>query len=140
MTDKSWHSMNFIRGEFACKCHCGKNTVDYGLVCLLDDIHGALREKLERKIRITVTSGNRCESHHRAIYRDLGMKPNMGSFHLDGKAADIKAEIKLEEGGWIAVDPEIVQEVAESFNPGGLGRYSTFTHVDVRDGKARWNG
>lgn len=118
----------------ACKCRCGFNSADYGLICTLDDIHVRLSENLERRIRITITSGARCESHNRVV----GGKS--GSLHLLGKAADIQAEMQLEHGQWIDVDPVIVQDVAEQFSPGGLGRYKTFTHVDVREGSARWDG
>lgn len=127
----SWHSKHFIRGEFSCKCRCGFNTIDYGLVCTLDDIHDELHRILERKIRITVTSGCRCESHNRVVG-----KPS--SFHLSGMAADIKAEKQMENGEWIEVPPVLVQDIADQFNPGGLGRYKTFTHIDTREGRSRW--
>ena len=52
---------------------------------------------------------------------------------LYGKAADIKVS---------GVAASVVADFAETLMPstGGIGRYSTFTHVDVRKVKSRWNG
>ena len=40
------------------------------------------------------------------------------------------------------VAPKKVAEYAETLlkNKGGIGIYSTFTHIDVRETKSRWNG
>ena len=53
------------------------------------------------------------------------------SQHLYGTAADIKIT---------GVKPADVAAYAETLlpNTGGIGIYSTFTHVDVRADKARW--
>ena len=42
----------------------------------------------------------------------------------------------------VGVAPSKVAEYVETLMPntGGIGRYSTFTHVDVRATKSRWNG
>jgi zinc D-Ala-D-Ala carboxypeptidase len=75
---------------------------------------------------VRVTSGFRCTAHNRAV----GGKP--GSIHLLGKAADVVA---------LKVKPSTVAFAAESiraFANGGLGRYDTFTHVDVRGYRSRW--
>jgi len=38
------------------------------------------------------------------------------------------------------VDPEKVADYAEELlgNTGGVGRYDSFTHIDVREKKSRW--
>ena len=68
----------FFEGEFACKCHCGKNNIDMDLVKNLNKI----RKRLGKPI--VITSGVRCEQHN----RDVGGVE--GSLHLYGRAVDIK--------------------------------------------------
>lgn len=55
------------------------------------------------------------------------------SQHCYGTAADIRIT---------GVTPKKVAEYVETLMPntGGIGIYSTFTHVDVREVKSRWNG
>ena len=108
----------FTRKEFACHCECGKDTVDYALAELVD----AIREHFG--VPITVTSGNRCPNYNAAV----GGRRN--SKHLVGKAADIQVK---------GVKPADVADFAETLlDEGGIGRYDTFTHVDVRNKRARW--
>ena len=55
------------------------------------------------------------------------------SQHCYGTAADITVK---------GVTPKEVAAYAEKLlpNSGGIGIYSTFTHIDVRETKSRWNG
>ena len=55
------------------------------------------------------------------------------SQHQYGTAADIVVK---------GVEPKDVAKYVETLIPdtGGIGIYSTFTHVDVREVKSRWNG
>ena len=116
---------HFSRDEFRCKCgkYCDGFPVepDEGLVKLLERI----REHFGKPV--TITSGIRCTSHNAAV--DGASR----SQHLYGTAADIKVK---------GVEPETVAAFAEGLLPGtgGIGRYSTFTHVDVRKSKSRWKG
>lgn len=110
-------SRHFKRSEFACKCGCGFDTVDFELMAMLDNI----REHFDRPV--VITSGCRCESHNRAV------KGSANSQHLHGRAADIQIR---------NVHPDLVYEMALQLNPGGLGSYKTFTHIDTRNGKSRW--
>ena len=113
-------SENFNRSEFACKCQCGKDTVDVDLLKLLEKIRG----HFDAPVRIN--SGNRCATHN-AFTGGLS-----NSQHLYSKAADIVVD---------NVHPHIVAELARQLDAGGVGDYNTFTHVDVRSGvKARWKG
>lgn len=114
-------SPNFNRSEFACGCCCGFDAVSPELVRLL--------EQLRRHFNapVAINSGCRCPAHNKAE----GGEPH--SQHLLGTAADIKVK---------GYTPALVADWLEYCYPDshGIGRYSTFTHIDVRTGKARWWG
>lgn len=110
----------FKSTEFDCKCKhptCRITYIDDELVEQLTE-H---RRTWNRTVKIT--SGFRCTRHNKAV----GGKP--GSLHLVGKAADIVVD---------GLAPAKVQAGCEDFD--GLGKYASFTHVDVRGYKARWRG
>jgi uncharacterized protein YcbK (DUF882 family) len=113
-----WDSQYFNREEFACKCGCGLDTVDYELLKVLEYIRENFGEP------ITINSGCRCPAYNDSL-------PNSGSMsqHLLGRAADIVVR---------GVDPQFVYELADQMEVGGLGEYSKFTHIDTRTGHARW--
>jgi uncharacterized protein YcbK (DUF882 family) len=123
--ESSWDDIKYFkRREFACKCgKCGGHPVEpsWDLIEVLEKI----REHFGAPV--TVNSGVRCATHNK----------NVGgatySQHLYGTAADIVVK---------GVSPAKVAEYAETLLPGtgGIGRYSTFTHIDVRKTKSRWNG
>ena len=113
---------HFSRHEFACKCGCGFDTVDLETLQLLENIRDHFQE------RIIVHSGCRCAAHN----AEVGGAQH--SQHLRARAADIVVA---------RVTPADVHSVASALlnGGGGLGSYSTFTHVDTRtNGPARWNG
>jgi uncharacterized protein YcbK (DUF882 family) len=112
-------SANFERSEFACRCGCGFATVDVELLRILERVRARFGP-------VEINSGCRCEAYNEEIG---GAK---GSKHKQGIAADIVVK---------DTHPEMVYNFLESImDGGGLGRYKTFTHVDVREGKARWQG
>ena len=105
-------SHNFNRSEFACKCGCGFDTVDTELLTLLINV----RAKFDQPV--TITSGCRCPAHNEAV----GGSRN--SQHKLGRAADIIVH---------NIEPDDVAEFLDGIMwHGGIGRYSTFTHVDTR--------
>jgi len=113
-------SKHFSKSEFECKCGCGEEfEVDKELLILLDNI----REMIGTPI--TVTSGYRCKKHNDSV------GSNERSQHRKGTAADLVVD---------EVPPTVIANIAEYLllESGGIGRYETFTHVDVRDGSARW--
>jgi len=112
-------SDHFSRSEFRCRCGCGKDTIDAGLIATLERV----RDHFD--VPIHVTSGNRCETYNTHV----GGAPN--SQHLVSRAADIQVS---------GVSPAAVYAYLAPFHEGGLGGYPTFTHVDSRDGVARWDG
>lgn len=111
---------NFSRAEFACKCGCMGDTVDFQLLQLLQQLRDDLR------VRVRIVSGYRCADHNRKVQGS----PN--SQHLRGKAADIQVD-GFNPG---QIFDYICAHVPE--NKFGVGLYSTFVHVDVRDRRARW--
>jgi len=116
-------SKYFKPEEFECHCGCGEKDVNPKLVELLNRI----RESFGKPIKIV--SGHRCEKHN----KECGGREH--SQHLLGNAADIQVE------GITAV--EVQEYLMKHYDSDcrGLGRYKSFTHIDVRDGKiARWNG
>ena len=77
---------------------------------------------------VTVTSGYRTVSYNATVENS-----SKTSQHCNGLAADIKVA---------GVSPDRVADYAEQLlgSHGGVGRYGTFTHIDVRADKSRWRG
>ncbi len=115
-------SRNFSKWEFRCPCGCGQVRVDSRLIEALQ----ILRDRIG--LPIEISSGYRCRKHN----ADVGGVPD--SQHLLGHAADIVVQ---------GLHPDCVATIAETipaFKNGGIGRYDTFTHLDVReDGPDRWD-
>ncbi|EDA8844920.1 DUF882 domain-containing protein [Salmonella enterica subsp. enterica serovar Typhimurium] len=114
-------SKYFSRREFQCKCGCGQDTVDAELLKILEDV----REHFGRPV--IINSANRCPTHNKRV------GGASRSVHLTGKAADIRVK---------DVAPDIVHAYLTSKYKGkyGIGKYSSFTHVDSRSNESRWNG
>ncbi len=118
---------NFWLDEFYCKD--GTSVPDQLIdnVCKLSESLQALRDYIGRPIKIT--SAYRHEDYNRAV----GGSKN--SQHLLAKAADLKVS---------GVSPRMLADAIEYLiseglmAQGGLGRYKTFTHYDIRGDRARW--
>ena len=109
----------FKRKEFACKCNCGFDTVDFELLSLCN----AVRDFEGQPVNIS--SGCRCELHNTAI----GGAPK--SQHLFGRAADLLVDNPLITYEWLC------RQYPDRY---GFGLYDTFVHVDTRtNGPARWD-
>lgn len=111
---------HFVLVEFASRDGADEVLVHPALVALLE----AVREHFEQPV--TINSGYRSAAHNRRI----GGARN--SRHVMGLAADIV----VDRG---AVSPNKVAQFVETLGPGGLGRYRTFTHVDVQGRNRRWD-
>lgn len=73
---------------------------------------------------VTITSGYRTKSYNKKV----GGAEN--SQHLYAKAADIQVK---------GMTPAQVYKIADKvFGNGGVGKYATFVHVDIRGKRARW--
>lgn len=114
-------SANFRVKEFACTDGTDPIFIDSELVAVLQKI----RSHFGRAV--TITSAYRTPPKNKAV------GGTAYSQHLYGRAADIKVA---------GISPRKVAAYAETLIPksGGIGIYSTFTHIDVRAVKARWNG
>lgn len=112
-------SQNFTVKEFACKDGSDLILISEELVVILQKIRDYF------KAPVTLNSA----------YRNAKYNKKIGgaskSQHVCGTAADIVVK---------GVSPEAVAEYAESLMPttGGIGLYSSFTHIDVRSKRARW--
>ena len=116
-------SPHFQVQEFACNDGSDQILIDGDLVDLLEKIRAAVGGK---------------PVHINSAYRtpEYNASPNVGgaktSQHLYGRAADIRIE---------DVPPLLVGQIAEYYldRRGGIGVYETFTHVDTRSIRSRWD-
>lgn len=112
---------NFKVREFACS--------DGSDVIFVSDELAEVLQKIRTHFgrAVTINSGYRTPAHNRKVGGAAY------SQHLYGTAADITVK---------GVKPKDVAAYAETLllNTGGIGIYSTFTHIDVRKVKSRWNG
>lgn len=114
-------SKNFKVKEFACTDGSDPIFIDTELVNILQKI----RSHFGRSVTIT--------SAYRTPSKNNGVGGTKYSQHLYGRAADIKVA---------GIAPKSVSAYAEKLlvGKGGIGIYDTFTHIDVRSVKSRWNG
>lgn len=119
LLDKLDRVKNFKLDEFRCR-HCKKLKLNVDLLLKLEDLRSLLGNKA-----MVVNSGYRCPTHNANVG---GIKT---SEHLKGNAADINV---------VGINPDDVYRVADKlFDKGGVGRYNTFTHVDVGPNRYRWD-
>lgn len=114
-------SKNFKVREFRCQDGSDPVFVDSDLVVIVQKVRDHFGKA------VTITSAFRTASHNKKVGGATY------SQHLYGKAADIKVA---------GVAASAVANYVETLMPntGGIGRYSTWTHVDTRKAKSRWNG
>lgn len=117
-------SENFDSSEFKCRC-CGE-LPDGGMNPKLIELLQSIRDEADKPI--SIMSGYRCEKHNHEVG---GAKHSQ---HVLGNAADIMIH------GMQA--HEVQHWLVIHFNKqiGGMGCYGNFTHIDIRDGFARWAG
>jgi uncharacterized protein YcbK (DUF882 family) len=115
--DKTKLSANFSVKEFECKCNkCEETLIN------LDHVQRLQQLRDDLGCSITINSAYRCLAHNTAI----GGEKN--SQHMKGNATDIVVD---------GMTPDEVADSCEKFD--GLGRYNTFTHLDSRGRRARWD-
>ncbi len=114
-------SANFKVSEFACSDGSDPIFISSELVTVL------------QKIRTHFGKPVTINSAYRTVAKNKAVGGAAYSQHLFGTAADITVN---------GVSPKMVAVYAETLlpNTGGIGIYDTFTHIDVRKIKSRWNG
>lgn len=115
-------SKHFKVREFAQKDYlCNKILIDSELIEVLEDVRTHFNEP------VYITSAYRTPEYNEKVG---GVK---NSEHTKGTAADIKVRM---------VQASEVQKYLSKKYPNkyGIGSYKNFTHIDVREKKARWRG
>ena len=114
-------SDNFKVNEFACTDGSDAVFVSPELVTVL------------QKIRLKFGKPVHINSAFRTAVKNKAVGGAQHSQHLYGMAADSHID---------GVTPKEIAAYAETLlpNTGGIGIYKTFTHIDVRKVKSRWNG
>ena len=113
-------SANFKVEEFACSDGSDPIFIAPKLVTILQKI----RNHFGKPVIIN--------SAYRTVSKNKAVGGVTRSQHLYGTAADIHI---------VGITPKEIAKYAETLLPtsGGIGIYSTFTHIDVREVKSRWN-
>jgi uncharacterized protein YcbK (DUF882 family) len=133
---------NFSRSEFACKCGCGFNTIDFELLTALQHCCDRLKTALNKEITVGVNCGCRCKTHNdnlRKKFKDSkgkeGEDTAENSQHIYGRAVDAQFFANGEK-----IKPADIYDFFQSnYKHFGLGSYLSFTHIDTRStGQARW--
>ena len=122
---------NFTKSEFDCKSGEEMPLDVLENVKLLAIQLQKIREYVGKPIRIN--SAYRNKEYNQAIG---GVKTSQ---HILGKAADITIDTFTPDEVVSIIENMLTNEMLGGFYIGGLGSYNTFTHIDIRDKKARWN-
>lgn len=118
--DKAEKVKHFKVNEFRCR-HCGEIKLNIDLLLKLEELRVELGNR-----KIIVNSGYRCLIYNQKVG---GAKYSQ---HMKGSAADIRV-MNMSAN-------DVYRYANKVFSNGGVGKYSTFIHVDVRGYRARWNG
>ena len=114
-------STNFKVSEFACKDGTDVVFISMELVDILQKIRNHFGKA------VNINSGYRTPAYNNKVGGATY------SQHLYGTGADIYIN---------GVSPKEVCKYVETLlgDKGGIGEYSTFSHIDVREVKSRWKG
>lgn len=114
-------SPHFKVREFACSDGTDTVFVSPALVEVLEKVRTHFGKP------VTINSGYRTETKNKSVGGAAY------SQHKYGLAADIHID---------GVTPKQIASYVETLlpNTGGIGIYKTFTHIDVRKVRSRWNG
>lgn len=133
--------IHFSREELACECGCGFDTMDYELILMLEDGRSYFSD-IYGKVKVVITSGNRCVAHNEEVQRKYVKNYipfSSKSQHIFGKAVDHKYYY-LKNGDWVQIDSDEIYDYYDKKYPSstGAGKYKNRTHLDSRKQKARW--
>lgn len=104
----------FTSDEFACKCGCGKSTVDVLFLVQLE------KARDMADVPFVITSGVRCPKHNTA-------EGSTSTNHTSGKAADIKAVDNYTRGRIL------FGLYRTGFTRVGISKKDGYIHVDSMD-------
>jgi uncharacterized protein YcbK (DUF882 family) len=127
---------NITDKELFCKCtypdctHKQLFTQSQDLAQTIQDCVDHFARLNSRTVKVIINCANRCQQHN----ADVGGSPK--SQHIEGIAADIV----LIFGDGSKINPNDVASYFENrfIRSHGVGRYSSFTHIDIRKNTARW--
>lgn len=125
-------SPHFKLSEFRCKDRVVPNHIILIHPALVDLLE-AIRYESGKKFgncTIQINSAYRTE-----YYNKKGVQGATRSKHTMGMAADIVVRHNGRQ-----IPPNEIASIAEALGVGGVGRYNTFTHVDVAGHDRRWRG
>ena len=114
------YSKHFAKYEFICKCgKCRSVEMDPHIISILE----LVRKHFSKPV--IITSAYRCPTHNK----------NVGGAPLSKHVQAIAVDIKVKD-----VNPSVVYKFVDETFPYslGVGSYNSFTHIDVRETKARW--
>jgi uncharacterized protein YcbK (DUF882 family) len=123
---------NFTPEEFFCKCDghfCDGPPIHPARTRHLAWVCQMIRDEIGAPMR--VNSGYRCPDYNKKI------GGASQSLHVKGMAADLACDAVPAEEVADTIEGLMKQHLIPN---GGLGRYNTFTHVDIRHTPARWSG
>ena len=113
-------SKHFSSNEFKCKCgNCELVEPPKELIDILEDV----REHFGKPL--TIMSGYRCEAHN----------SNVGGAKKSKHKLGIASDIQVKDTSPNRVQLYLLNKYPNDY---GIGRYPYFTHIDVRNYKARW--
>lgn len=121
---------NISRSELECSCGCGLASMDWETIEAVQECcdHFAHQRGID-KVVLSINSAARCYAYNRSP----AVGSNDNSQHPRCCAMDIRIA---------TIEPYDVWEYLSDKYPDkyGLGYYPSFTHIDTRSTKARWQG
>lgn len=109
---------HFSRREFACRCGCGFDRINWALIKMLEEVRVELGEP------IVITSGCRCVQHNAA---EGGSRR---SAHLRGMAADVAIPSRNYRARW-AQAVHVIADLKGLSARLGIGHGPDFEHIDI---------
>ena len=122
---------NFNKSEFECSCGCVMpSRVLYNIRIVAENLQ-ILRDYVDASI--TVNSAYRCPKHNESI------GGASRSQHVLGKASDIVVKGYTPDEVFLIVQNLRRNPMLKGVIFQGLGRYNTFTHLDIRNNYTVWD-
>tara|TARA_R100001463_G_scaffold33802_2_gene74638 strand:- start:271 stop:663 length:393 start_codon:yes stop_codon:yes gene_type:complete len=121
-------TQNFKKSEFECKCGCEMPLDIYMNLNLVAKQLEILRKHFDEPIRIN--SAYRCAAHNKKVGGSLRSQHKLGTA-TDIVVRGLHSHDVFDEIEKLRKEGKITE--------GGLGKYDSFTHFDLRKNRARWD-